>query len=237
MSRRTHHNIIKPCFHCYGTDHNTDLKCTKNGIVSCTKCFRLNVFTAKCNCQKPTQRSPMQVLRFVGKRSAPKMYVDLLLHDKIIPALLNTSIDTSRVNAEFANWWQSISTDSIYCDVNTIMIETVRKGLLMNIQCDVINSQENYIELGTDFMMATGFSMTLEGVSVDSKHSPILSSPHLMEYVYNLRHRGDDLRTYLNSKKFFLKQGRIHRPSFKLPKSMHRTVIVRQRKISRNSSD
>lgn len=236
MSRRTHYDT-KPCFHCYGTDHSTDIKCTRNGIISCTKCFRLNVFTAKCNCQHQNRKTPLQVLRLVGKPSAPRLYVDLRLHDIIVPALLNTALEVSRVNPEFANWWQSISTDSIYRDANTITVETVRKGLLMKIQCDVIDSQEHFIELGTDFMTAAGFSLTLEGVSVYSEHSPVLSNPHVTEYVYNLRHRGHDLRTYLSRKKFFLKQGRINKPSFKLPKSSQRTVIVRKRKYSRSSSD
>ncbi|KAL5283868.1 hypothetical protein ACFFRR_006261 [Megaselia abdita] len=236
MSRRLRHYEPKPCFHCYGTDHSTETKCTKNGIISCTKCFRLNVFTAKCNCQNPKRKTPLQVLRFIGKRSAPKIYVDLSLQDITVPALLNTSIDTSRVNPEFANWWQSISTDSVYRDVNSIVISTVRKGLQMKIECDVINNQENYVELGTDFMTAAGFSLTLEGVSIHSKHSPVLSSPFLMEYVYNHRHRGQDLRAYLNHKKFFL-QGRIRKPSFNLPEANKRTAIVRRRSQSKSSSD
>lgn len=237
MSRRTIHSNTKPCFHCYRTDHSTEVKCTTNGVVSCTKCFRLNVFTAKCNCQNPKKKAPLQVLRFVGKRSAPKPYIDLLLHDEIVPALLNTSISTSRVNPEFANWWQSISTDSIYRDVNKIMIETVRRGLRMKIECDVNDSQENYIELGTDFMTAAGFSLTLENMSIYSEHSPVLSNPNLLEYVYNLQTKGRDLRNYLNRKKFFLKQGRMRKPSFRLTKSSIRTVIVRQRRQSESSSD
>lgn len=237
MSRRAHHSGSKPCFHCYSTEHTQDTRCTKNGIVSCTKCFRLNVFTAKCNCQNQTKKSPLQVLRFVGDRSAPKMFVDLLIHDEIVPAMLNTSIASSRVNPEFANWWQSVSTDSIYRDVNTVMIETVRKGLLMKIECNVIDLQENFIELGTDFMTAAGFSLTLEGVTINSNYSPVLSSPYLTEYVYNLRHQGRDLRSYLNRKKVFLKQGRIRKLSLKSPKPSLRTVIVRQRSQSRSSSD
>lgn len=237
MSRRTTHNAPKPCFHCYRSDHTTKIKCTTNGFVSCTNCFRLNIFTAKCNCHNRARKAPLQVLRFAGKRSAPKPYVDLQLHDQIVPALLNTSIDVSRVNSELATWWQSISTDSIYRDVNTIIIETVRKGLRMQIQCNVIDSQESYIELGTDFMVAAGFSLTLEGVSIHSKHSPILPSPHIFEYVYNLPTRGHDLRKYLNRKKFFLKQGRSRKPSFRLPMSSSRTVIIRQRNNSISSSD
>lgn len=228
MSRRTIGNQSKPCFHCYKTDHGVETKCKKNGIVSCTKCFRLNVFTAKCNCQNLKKKTPLQVLRFVGKPSAPKMYIDLLVHNVIVPAMLNTSIDSSRVNSEFANWWQSISSESVYRDVNTILLETVRKGFSMKIQCEVIDLQENFIELGTDFMMAAGFSLTLEGVSISSEYSPIISSPFIMEYVYNLRHQGHDLRTYLNQKKFFLKRGREYKPSFKLPDLLKRTVVVRQ---------
>lgn len=122
------------------------------------------------------------------------MYIDLLLHHVIVRVLLNTSLDTSRVNPEFATWWQSTSTHSIYRDVNTITIETVRKGLLMRIHCYVIDSQENFIELGTDFITTIGFFFTLEGVSIDSEHSPVLSSTYLFEYVCNVRNRGRDFK-------------------------------------------
>lgn len=236
MSRSTN-CYSPPCFHCYKANHSAVKKCTTNGMISCTKCFRLNVFTAKCNCEIRTRRLPLQVLRLVGKKIAPRMFVDLLLHDEIVPAMLNTSIETSQVNTEFANWWQSISTGSIYRDVNTILIETVRKGLRMSIQCNVIESQENWIELGTEFMMAAGFSITLEGVNINSDHSPVLSSPYILEYVYNLRHQGNDLRNYLNQKRYFLKQGRIRKPSFNLPESLNRTVIVRHRNHPKRSSN
>lgn len=218
----------KPCFHCFKTGHPCDVKCTKDGIVSCTKCFRLNVFSSKCNCENTKKPHPAQVLRFVGSSEAPQIYLDIQLHDQVIPALLNPTLTKSKVNIPLSDWWQSVSEDSVYQeDTNTVVIRTKRKGMELTVPCEVVDSSE-YIELGADFMTAVGYSITVEGTTITSGQSPVLSSPYDTEYVYNLRSRGSELRSYLNRKKFFMKKGRIIKPSLRTTSSTSRKVIIRR---------
>lgn len=237
MPPRSRSNSIdddKPCFHCFKCDHPRQTRCTNHGIITCTKCFRLNVFTNKCNCKSPKRRSPAQVLRIVGTTRLQKWYIDLELHDQNIPARINPCINRSRVNHQLANWWQSKRDESVYRDTNSLTLKTIRKGVSINIICDVVESDE-LIELGMDFMITTGYSFAIEGITINSEHSPILSSPFEKEYVYNLPTRGKDLRTYLQKRKFFLKKGRVVKSCLT---SSNLTVTIRRRsQSSRRSSD
>lgn len=230
---RNYKSQNKPCFYCYKTGHSTDVKCTSNGIIACRTCFKMNVFTKKCNCKHPKMPHPPQELRLIGKPTCPKIYLDLLIHDTVIPCLLNTSITRSRVNIKLANWLQSVSTDSIYHNLNTIFIKTSRKGFLLKIPCTISETQLEHIELGTEFMTAAGFVLTIEGASIESNKSPILSDPYEIEYVYNLENRGRDLRNYLTEKKFFLKKGRITRPTF----STYSNLIVTVKRQSDSNDE
>lgn len=225
----------KPCFHCYRTGHLRNTKCPNTGLVSCTSCFKLNVFTNKCNCKNIKKPNTPQVLRIISNHGNQKWYLDLQLNDKIVPAFLNPGISRSRVNPTFANWWQSTRNESVYRDTDTIMLTTVRKGFLMKIPCEVIDAQREFIILGMEFMTAAGYTLTMEGVSIHSKHSPVLSSPYETEYVFNLPSIGKDLRTYLQRRKFFLKKGRIVKPSLR---SSDLTVTVRRwSQSSRDASE
>ncbi|KAL5293285.1 hypothetical protein ACFFRR_011824 [Megaselia abdita] len=217
------------CFHCYKPIHSTNTRCTENGIVSCTNCFRVNVFTKKCSCNFPNRPPPLHVLRFCGDSADPDWYVDLQIHDKVVPALLNPSIKRGRVNLEFATWWQSVVLDSVYRDADTIVIETVRKGQSFEIPCDVFESQEEHLQLGREFMLAVGYSFTLEGMTIHSKSSPVLSSPFETQYVYNIDSHGQDLREFLNTRKFFLKKGRINKLSLPCSNgSKLRSIVVKR---------
>lgn len=206
LSNRNDDN--KPCFHCFKTDHSRKSKCPKYGIISCTSCFRLNVFTNKCNCTNRKRSQPLQVLRIVGNRNFQKWYLDLDVQNEIVPARLNPCIARSQVSSEFAEWVQSKTESSIYRDTNTILLRTARKGSTIQIPCDVIVSQKECIELGMEVMMALGYTLTLEGISINSSHSPVMSNPYETDFVYNHVPLGGDLRTYLNQKKFFLKRSR-----------------------------
>ena len=203
MSPRNHQ---KPCLTCYQSGHT---KCTRNSIRACSSCFRLNVLSKRCNCNHPKRRNPPQLLRIVGSRFCHQWYLDVEISDTIIPALVNPSIKRSRVNNTLATWWQSTQRDSVYHDTDTIIIKTRRQGNTMEIPCDVVYAQNEFIQLGMEFLIAIGYTFTLEGVSISSHHSPILSSPYETDYIYNHSPLGDDLRQYLNQKRFFLKRSRI----------------------------
>lgn len=237
MSKRhhKHEGARKPCFHCYKLGHSTEKRCTKNGLVSCTNCFQLNVFSKLCNCKNPKKPQPPQVLRKVGNPFSPRWYIDFQLHGTIIPALINTTISRCQVNAEFATWYQSYQADSVYQDAHTILIELQRKGKWFQITCDVVETQKDYIEVGTEFMTVSNYTFTMENVTIDSENAPVSSSPYEREFVYNLPTRGRDLRAYLNSKKFFLKKGRIHKVRLSQGTETNRTVIIKRSRRSTSS--
>lgn len=232
LSNRNDDN--KPCFHCFKSDHSQKSKCPNYGIISCTSCFRLNVFTNKCNCINRKRKQPQQVLRIIGNRNFQKWYIDLDVQNEIVPARLNPCIARSQVSSEFADWLQSKTETSIYRDTNTIMLKTVRKGSTIRIPCDVTVSQEECIQLGMEVMMALGYTFTMEGISINSNHSPVMSNPYETDFVYNQVPLGGDLRNYLNQKKFFLKRSRIVQP--KLRSSAITVTIRRRSPSSRRSS-
>lgn len=225
--------IRKPCFHCYKTGHQQTHKCTNKGVIACTSCFRLNTFSNKCNCKDLKRRQAPQVLRIVGDNNSHKWYLDLEIHHQIFPAIVNPTIVRSRVNHTFADWWQSIMRNSVYHDATTIILKTIRKGMSIRIPCEVINQHE-HIELGMEFMIAVGYNLTMKNVSIDSQHSPILSSKFEADYVYNMPILGEDLRHYLIAKKHFLKRGRIMKTCLR---TSGLTVTVSRRSKASNSPD
>lgn len=225
----------KPCFHCYRTGHSRITKCPHHGIISCTSCFKLNVFTNKCNCKSIKKPDPPQTLRIVAINDTQRWYLDLQLNDTIIPSMVNPCISRSRVNPALAAWWQSSKNDSVYRDTDTIIITTIRKGLLMEIPCDITDNQDEHIILGMEFMITAGYTLTMEGVSVHSKHSAKLSSPYETDYIYNSPSLGKDLRNFLQKRKFFMKKGRIVKPCLR---SSNLTITVRRwSQSARRSSD
>lgn len=184
---------------------------------------------------------PCQVLRLVGKPKAPRWYTDLYIQDQIVPAMLNTSITRCRVSSKLAIWWKSLNPPKESTDPNIIFLEIQRKGRRIQMSCDVVSDLEagSHIQLGTEIMTFLGYTFTMENISIKSKHSPVLTDPYEMEYVYNLPTLGGDLRNYLNNKRHFLKKARIvkkHCTTFK-PKTKRIVVLRRSSSSSSESSN
>lgn len=59
------------CLNCYRTGHCRNDPCPNPGIVACSQCFLVNVFTQRCNCQNPQKPRPLQTLRLVGEHDTP----------------------------------------------------------------------------------------------------------------------------------------------------------------------
>ena len=211
-----HTSTEKPCFHCYQSGHSRTTKCTSNGIIACTSCFRLNVFSKKCTCKNLQNGSSQQVLRIVGNKTMHKWYLDITIFDIIMPARINPLIARSQVSQSFANWLQA-NNHQPHDDTTTIIIITRRQGRMMRIECDISSSQDEHIQLGMDFMIQIGYTFTMKGVSIVSNNTPVMSNKYETEYVYNLPSVGKDLRNYLNNKRFFLKKGRVIKPVLQYP--------------------
>lgn len=158
----------KPCFRCYQLSHSTRERCPNNGLISCTRCFRANVFTNGCNCLDKKQPEPCQVLRFIGNPKSPRWFTDLKIHDQIVPAMINTSITRCRVSVTFAKWWNSYNSSNKTNDQTMILLAITRKERQIQIPCDVINNLEEniHIEIGTELMTFLKYTFTMENITI-----------------------------------------------------------------------
>lgn len=225
----------KPCFHCYHVGHAPSERCPNDGLIACTKCFRLYVFSKGCNCMDRQLPDPPQVLRLVGKKKAPRWFTDLCIHDRFFPALLNTTISRCKISTELKNWWQSVTTTTANSSFTSIDIK--RKGRIIRVACDVVDDLGDniHIHLGTELMTFLGYTFTMENITIKSNHSPVLSGPYETEYVYNLPSVGEDLRNYLLKKRHFLKKGKPVNKSYGDLKLEAQSRIVKIRRSSSSS--
>lgn len=216
------------CQNCFRLGH-IDEECAEFRIQACTKCYRLNVTTSNCNCKNRKQNYPPQLLRLVGDHIGPLWYIDIKILDKIVNALINTSIKRCRINKQLALWLQSSSNESIDSNCE-IRVPIKRKGTTYVIRCQISESQTELLEVGTAFLKYFGYQFTFDGVTISSQQSFIASSSNEIEYAYNVPAIGKDLREYLNKKRKFLKKGRIMKSTNWLQNAVHddRIVIISQ---------
>lgn len=223
------------CFRCFERNHSST-DCNSYGPISCSACFRLNVLSKSCNCNDFTQPPPPQVLRLVGKPNAPRWFVDLNIHNRIFAALINTSIERGRVNVAFAIWLRLVTGRNTDSNLDTVTIQIQRNDQVLQITCDVMDNQKEYIEIGTDLMKFLKYTFTMEGCTIESNHSYVAPSPYEINYVYNIPKQGEDLRNYLNKKRFFLKGARTTKHHYGVPQSPAKRVIKVSQSPSRSSS-
>lgn len=169
------------CFNCFHQGHDDDV-CSKFNIPACLKCFRFNVRTSECNCMDRKQPAPAQLLRLVGDNIGPSWYVDVKIYDKMVHAMINTSIKRCRINQAFALWIQSHSNELID-DRGEILVPIKRKTTKYAIRCQISETQSNLVEVGTAFLKYFGFQFTFDGTTISSTHSYIASHPSEIEYV------------------------------------------------------
>lgn len=178
--------LCKSCFtrSCPRTGH-----CPEGRIVACKHCYKLNVITEECNCLNRSER-PTHSLRLIGSPSAPFLYFDVKLFNRSIPAMINTSIQISRINHNLSVWLQMKSNGSVNPEANEIIVPVKRQGKTVDIHCKIKNPQAELIQIGTEMLHRFGYTFIFERVTIDSDTSPILAGPLEVEYVYNLKPRG-----------------------------------------------
>ncbi|KAL5290010.1 hypothetical protein ACFFRR_009791 [Megaselia abdita] len=150
----------KPFFHCSRLGHSLKEFCPNDGMITCTKCFRVNVFSTGCNCSDRIQPDPPQILRQIGRPKAHKWYTDVSVHDRLFPAMINTSITRCQVSTTFADWWESVNIISTDQPPSLTIIEIQRKGRRLRITCDILRDFEDdvHIHLGTELMTFLGYT-------------------------------------------------------------------------------
>lgn len=224
MSRKRAASDAPMCLRCFKSDHSSD-DCTTYGLISCASCFRLNVLTKTCNCKDFKQPDPAQIIRLAGKQNAPRWFLDLNIHERIFAALVNPSIERGRVNGPFAHWLRVVTGDDVASLSPTLTVNIDRHGQILQITCDIIKDQEDFIQIGADFMKFLKYTLTMEGCTINSDKSYIAPNPYETNYVYNIPKDGADLRSFLTTKRFFMKSARTLKDRYGIPQSPTTRVI------------
>lgn len=187
------------CLNCYRTGHHR-FACKNQGIIACSICFLSNVFTQRCNHQKPQNQNPIprQTLRFVHGNI---MYVDVDVYGQTFEALVNPSSKVTKIGISVLEWLYELGHSSKEEHPSHLRVPLLTMGQPIELICKVTRFLENPLELGTDFMVRHGFKFQLGNIQIDSKRSPIMKNPTSFEYLYNMEPWGDDLRSYLNRKR------------------------------------
>lgn len=234
IMKRSFAQISKHCKRCLQSNHDFEECPYPHEIVNCEGCIRLNVLSPECNCNDYTRPPPPQVLRMCGKKQSPKWYIDLNINNRRFVALLNPTLDRGTVSKAFALWLQSQGNDGTELKEGSIKVNIKRNGRMLQITCDILHEQVVHIQIGGDFMKYLKYKFTMEGITLDSEHSYVASSPYDLNYGYNIPKIGEDLRDYLKTKAFFLKKARTIKEQYGIPatSSPPRQVI----RISRSKS-
>ena len=92
------------CLNCFRSGHHRQDPCTNPGIIACSRCFLVNVFSKTCNCHDRLKPKPPQALRLAGASNAPLMFMDLQIHGRNYEVLINTSLTESRIGNNVLKW-------------------------------------------------------------------------------------------------------------------------------------
>lgn len=196
-SNRYHFTEEDLCLNCYRTGHHR-YACPNQGIIACSICFMSNVFTKNCNCKNPQKPRPRQTLRFVKDHL---MFVDVEIHGREFPALINTSSKITKIGNTVLNWLLEVGYSSKEEYPSKLTIPILTHGQPIELSCKVQRFLENHLELGTDFLTRQGFKFQLGNIQLDSHLSPIMESPKQYEYLYSMRPWGSKLQHYLDRKR------------------------------------
>lgn len=197
IARRTRENL---CFNCYRQGHNRFEKCPNPFIIACSKCFQINVFTNRCQCQNPDSKFPGQTLRLAGNKKAPKIYIDIEICGFMFHALYNSSISTTRINHDLASWLFDLTElvcDDVDRNVNKVQVPIARRGRQMNLECRIVKYQERPIELGQDYVYHQGFTFKFDDLTIRSRNSPVSTFPDEINFLYNIPELGASLRHFV----------------------------------------
>lgn len=187
------------CFNCYRRGHLRYDRCPNPGIIACSRCFQLNVFTRTCNCENPNYPFPGQTIRLAGRKKSPLIYIDVKICGFIFHALYNSTISTSRIDYHLANWLfdlQELTHDNVDRDVKRMVVPIQRRARTRNLECKIVKYLPRSIELGQDYIFEDGFTFIFDDLTLNHR-SPVLDYPDQIDYVYNQKEIGEDLRKFL----------------------------------------
>lgn len=204
---------VNICRRCFKTDHHRN-NCTQAPVVACSSCYKLNVFTTSC-CQRNTRDitdQQLQTFRFAGF-PVPRMFIDLNIFTKNIPALVCTGLVRSKVNLTLAKFIKGIEafTDVEWVTEDGIDVPIYKRGNTTILNCKIENLEPGiHMVLGMDYIMSRPFRCTFDNITLNSRANWAVSHHEMVNYAYNLP-RGNELYKYR------LSRGQEIKPPFRQP--------------------
>lgn len=195
--------LLKPklCVRCFEMGHWRGPNCKSiNPNMACGKCFRMNFFAIDCpHCAKnPTVGvKDGMTLRLCGQVQ-PRLFIDVIFGGKTFPALINTSIYRSRINLEAL---AIINEERRHANLSKIRPSGLinytirRRRRELNLSFVIKPNQREMVIVGMDFLFKTGFSLTIDRVTI-TQRSAVTKSPTTIDFLYN-RPQGSQLFNWM----------------------------------------
>lgn len=217
------------CRLCYQPDHRRRL-CDQSKVVACSICYKLNVFTTSCcerkNGQEITDQHH-QVFRLAGF-PVPRLFIDVDILTKNIPALFCTGSMRSKIDYTLANFIRGFDafTHTDWLITSDGLDVPIRiRGDLTFINCAVEPLEAGvHMVLGMDYIMRRPFRCTFDNITLDSRQNWAVPHQEFISYVYNVP-RGLPLRKHLKKHGFNMKSG-YNRSTF-VTKSKYKQYFLR----------
>lgn len=198
---RSNHNKI--CLRCFQSGHWRGVDCeSRDPKVACGSCFRMNYFSIDCpHCKQKGDEtfSDGMTLR-LSDHPQPRPYIDVIFGNKTYPALINTSIFRSRINLDVLTIIneERLQEGQHEIRVNGLVTHTIRRRHReFNLVFAIRPKQRKPIIVGMDFLFKTGFSLTVDRVSINQR-SAVTKTPTTIDFLYN-RPQGSHLSRWLQN--------------------------------------
>lgn len=196
---QSNHNKI--CLRCFQIGHWRGVHCeSRDPKVACGSCFRMNYFSIDCpHCkQKGNVTMTDGMTLRLSDHPQPRPYIDVIFNNKTYPALINTSIFRSRINLDVLNVINEERRQEGLHEIQFfgLVTHTIRRRHReFNLVFAIRPKQRKPIIVGMDFLFKTGFSLTVDRVSINQR-SAVTTTPTTIEFLYN-RPQGHHLSRWL----------------------------------------
>lgn len=186
------------CLRCFQFGHYRN-NCKNEPIVTCGNCFRAYYFSTECPCNQNDQGG--MTLRMVGGEPFPRPCIDVMIGNNTYEALLNQSKSRTTINLEVLNYINFLKEQNnlpttTSDEITNFNIKRRQKEVMVEIE--VNENQTDPIIIGMEFLIRTGFDLTVDKVSVN-QFSPVVDNSTTVDFLYNLS-QGNRLRSWLEAR-------------------------------------
>lgn len=207
---------IEFCLRCLQFGHHR-YGCRNDPLVSCGSCFRAYFFATECPCHNP--QNDQMTLRLIGGQNYPRPCIDIMIGFESYEALINLSKSTTTINLEVLNHINSLRNLTKLPEFTYpgfVEFPIRRRFKQITLQLEIKDDQVDPVILGMDFLMGTGFSLTMDRVSIN-ENSPVIKNSKMVDFLYNLP-KGRFLKNWLQkcNRPMYNQYQKGHLPSLQL---------------------